>query len=213
MVKGLREVQIRGTRDKDVEDELHAAMAVPYPPPHQCLEEATRLKDLGNEELKNMRYEEAIRLYFQAFDAMHIVVQGRNRVVWANAFFATTLGGGLYFGEDGTLVRLLLRVRLVANVLLAYLKLEDWEEVRFWGMRSINLMRDQRLEAGFDVDEPMLGFEGANSVGKIYFRTGLAYKALDDQETARELFKVAAAYLPSDGVVQAQIASVALRLG
>ena len=86
---------------------------------------------------------------------MHIVVRGRWRQVHAEAFFARQLrgpgegpageaGSGIWKGRNGALERLMLRVQLVANTCLAYLKLRLWREVVFWGMRSVGMMRQAR---------------------------------------------------------------------
>ncbi len=50
-------------------------------------------------------------------------------------------------------------------------------------------------------------------MGKIYFRTAVAIKALGDKDEARKLLRVAKIYLPNDPLVTAELASVALRLG
>ncbi|KAJ9660136.1 hypothetical protein H2201_007043 [Coniosporium apollinis] len=209
MVKGLMETRVLGDWDGDVERALRAAMAVPHSPPETCLEEATKLKDAGNAALQAQRYEEAIQLYEQAFTAMHIVVEGRRRAIWAGPYFEQEIQGGTFAGQYAQMVRLILRVKLVANTLLAYLKLEDWEEVKFWGMRSINLMEDHRGE----VAEPMLEFAAAKELGKIYYRTGVAWKMLGDEAEARRLLRIAALYLPNDEIVRKELASVALKIG
>lgn len=62
-------------------------------------------------------------------------------------------------------------------------------------------------------DEAILDFVAANEMGKIYYRTAVGYKEIDDKGEARRLLKVAAVYLPQDETVKREIASVALRLG
>lgn len=207
-VKGLLETRLLGEWDGDVERALRAAMAVPHSPPEKCLEEATKLKDAGNAALQAQRYREAITLYEQSFTAMHIVVEGRRRAIWAGPYFEREITAGTFAGQYAQMVRLILRVKLVANTLLAYMKLEDWEEVKFWGMRSINLMEDHRGEAV----EPMVGFAAAKELGKIYYRTGVAWKMLGDEAEARRLLRIAEVYLPNDEIVRKELASVALML-
>lgn len=62
-------------------------------------------------------------------------------------------------------------------------------------------------------DEVIEGFEGAESLGKIYFRTGVACIELGDKSEARKLLRVAALYRPNDAIVGKALASVALQLG
>lgn len=211
-IKGLNELRIEGQGDEAIEKDLRGAQAVPYKTPGECLEEATRLKDEGNVALQKNRFREAIRLYEDAFLAVHIVVKGKRRSIWANAFFETLIHGGQYESQHAQLTRLVLRVKLVANTTLAYLKMEEFEMAKFWGMRSIQLMRDGMGIESDDDDEPMLGFVAANEMGKIYYRTGLACRALEETEQARKLLRIAAQYLPRDPQVGVALASVALRI-
>ncbi|KAK7518038.1 uncharacterized protein IWZ02DRAFT_308128 [Phyllosticta citriasiana] len=212
-IKSLNDTQIFGQYDESVFHALCAAQAIPNESPEECLEKATRLKDAGNVALKKNEPREAIRLYEEAFLAIHIVCCGRRRSIWGNAHFETILGSGQYESQHGQLVRLILRVKLVANIMQAYIKLENWEEVKFWGMRSIQLMRESMgIDPHDEDDEPMLGFAAANEMGKIYYRTGLACKYMENTEQARKLFRVAARYLPRDPLVARDLASVALRI-
>lgn len=210
-VKGLHDIRVEGNHYDSVEKAMREAMAVPYVSPEQCLEDAEKLKTEGNAALQNKDYKRAIQLYEQSFGAVHIICSGRRRSIYGESYFEVVLRSGPFEGQNGRVVRTILRVRLVANIILAYLKLENYEEAHFWGMRSINLVRQSMW--GGEEDQPVLGFPASNEMGKIYFRTGLACKALDDRSEARKLFKVAAAYLPHDEIVQRELASVALRLG
>ena len=90
------------------------------------------------------------------------------------------------------------------------MKLEEWEEARFWGMRTITMIRESM---GWHDEDELVDLDAANEVGKIYYRTGVAFKALGDESEARRLLKVAARYLPHDEIVRKELASVALRLG
>ena len=117
-------------------------------------------------------------------------------------------------GKNGQAERLVLRVQLVANTTLTYLKLQDWEEAKFWGMRSIRMLReamgaDERHEIPAE-DEAVLGFPAADQMGKIYYRTALAYKELGDKSQARKLLRVASVYLPRDESVRKELAACAL---
>lgn len=183
-------------------------MDTPYATPENCLEECSRLKDLGNSTLKTDP-RAALSIYFSAFKALHIICEGRRRAVKGDPWFATTLRSGPFANQHGQVVRLILRVKLVANVVKAYLDLEEWDEAYFWGMRTIGLMRDAISEE----DEPMDAFPAKDQMGKIYYRTGVAAKMLDEESEARKLLRVAKLYLPNDANVDKMIASVALRLG
>ena len=102
-------------------------------------------------------------------------------------------------------MRIILRVRLVANIILAYLKLSKYDEAKFWGMRSINLFRGttgETEEEGDREDEAMLGFPAAREMGKIYYRTGVAVREVGEREKARRLFTTAVKYLPGDEIVK-----------
>ncbi len=50
-------------------------------------------------------------------------------------------------------------------------------------------------------------------VGKIYYRTGVAFRELGDRTQARRLLRVANVYLPRDENVKRELAQCALRLG
>ena len=218
-VKGLRDVAITGDPKpySSIEAELLAEQAVPYPTAEHCLREATRLKLEGNSALKIENYNHALEKYAEAWEAMHIVVKGRQRHIHADEFFGKTLLEDPFKGKNGQSERLMIRVQLVANTVLVYLKLEDWEEATFWGMRTIRMLREAMgADANVDMsaeDEAVLGFPAADQMGKIYYRTALAYKEMDDKPQARKLLRVSHIYLPNDQRVQQEIADCALRLG
>lgn len=206
-VKGLYETRIQGEHYDSIEKALREKMATPYPAVEKCLEEATRLKDAGNESLKKGDYHDALRLYRESFLQLMIVCDGRRRSIWGDAYFQVDCEGGLFDGQSAQLVRLVLRIRLVSNTVMAYLKLEDFEEARFWGMRTINLFR-----SGMHGDEVVLNFPAAPEMGKVYYRTGMACKAMGDKITAYELLKVAVKYLPNEPTVKKEFNALAPRL-
>ncbi|QDS69279.1 hypothetical protein FKW77_002349 [Venturia effusa] len=210
MIKSLLSVSISGPQidTEGIWKEVKTEMEVPYATPEACLEESSRLKDLGNVTLKKDPAK-AIEIYFQAFKALHIICSGRRRSIWGDPWFATQLTSGPFKDQHGQVVRLVLRVKLVANVIKAYLDLAEWEEAHFWGTRTILLMR----EAVREEDEPMDGFPAKDQMGKIYFRTGVAAKMLEDESEARKLLRIAKLYLPRDENVDRMLSSVALRLG
>jgi tetratricopeptide (TPR) repeat protein len=213
MVKGVHEVNFDGNYYKSIEKSVRTAMAENPVSPTQCIVESTKLKDEGNLALKDKRYKDAIALYVKAFEAIHIVCVGRRRSVWADAYFQGVLQAP-YEGQHAEMVRLVLRAKLVANVVYSYLKLEEYDEALFWGMRTIQLIRQAMgfSEDGED-DEPIMGFAAAEQMGKIYYRTGVAYHRLGDKDEARKLLKLAAQYLPNDEEVRKELVSVSPRIG
>lgn len=219
MVKDLRELVVEGDPKPlaSIDKELRETQAVPHQSPEHCLQEATRFKAEGNNELTAGRYHAALERYSKAWEAIHIVIKGRRRHIHADAFFSRELHGSPYEGKNGQSERLIVRVQLVANTCLVHLKLEDWDEAAFWGMRTIGMLReamgaDERHEIPAE-DEAVLGFPAADQMGKIYYRTALAYKEMGDRAKARKLLRVASVYLPRDESVKKETAACALRLG
>jgi hypothetical protein len=218
-VKNLMQTLTSGDLEpyRTLQDELKAEQAKPHQSPEYCLREATRLKLAGNEALKAGAYQKALQIYNDAWLAMHVVIKGRQRHIHADAFFGRELIEEPFRGKNGQSERLLLRVQLVANTCLVYLKLEEWETCVFWGMRTIDMLREAM---GYDgrrsippEDEAVLGFPAADQMGKIYYRTALAWKEMGDEGEARRLLRVAKVYLPRDEHVQREITATALRLG
>ena len=207
-VKGLYEVEVQGEHYESVEKTMREKMAVPYPTVEKCLEESTRFKDAGNAALKAGKYKEALGLYQKAFLQIMIVCEGRRRSIWGDAYFQVQCNGGQFHEQNAQLVRLVLRIRLVSNTVMAYLKLEDFEEAVFWGMRTINL-----LQLNMDTDDAILDFPAAAETGKIYYRTAVAYRAMGDKLKARELMRTAVKYLPNDPIVKRDYVSLAPQLG
>lgn len=203
-VKNLGQMSIGGSPEPDpkVTSEFKTLLAQPLPSPEYCLGECTRLKREGNTELQAKRYNSALSIYKKAWEAIHITIHGRQRHVHGDAFYAVSLKEAPYEGKLGQAERLILRVQLVANTCLAYLKLEEFDECIFWGMRTINTLRiGMGLEPDSDVEperEAVPGFPAAMEMGKVYWRTALAWKAKDEKSDARKLAKVAKVYLPAD---------------
>ncbi|KAF2718038.1 hypothetical protein K431DRAFT_322687 [Polychaeton citri CBS 116435] len=198
-----------------VEKELRRQQAQPQNTPEECLNEAVRLKGVGNDAMRDEKYTEALQRYNEAWRAIHVVISGRQRHIHADAFFGRVLQDAPYTGKNGQSERLILRVHLVANTCLAYLKLENWLECRFWGERSINMLReamgaDDRREIAPE-EEAILAFPAADQMGKIYYRAAVACKHMGDLAEARRLLKVARLYLPNDPNIGREQAAVALR--
>ncbi|KAK4986844.1 hypothetical protein LTR50_005055 [Elasticomyces elasticus] len=220
-IKGLKAFTLQGPAsrflDKPLEEELRAGMAVPYMSAEDCLSRATKLKDEGNAALQAGRYEHALELYREGFRAMHIVILGRHRYIRGDRHFDRLMAPGSEYGDQhGQSVRLILRVRLVANTVLAYSKLKDYEEAAFWGMRSVNMLREAMgVVEGQELrpeDEAVPNFPAASEMGKIYYWTALACKKLYNKTEARRLLRVAQIYLPNDESVKKEIAACALKL-
>lgn len=203
-VKNLQQMSLTGAPEPDskITSELKTMLAEPLPSPEHFLSECTRLKREGNVELQAGRYGSALATYKKAWEAIHITIHGRQRHVHGDAFFEVRLKEPPYEGKLGQAERLILRVQLVANTCLALLKMEDFEECIFWGMRTINTLRiGMGLEPDMEVEpqqEAVPGFPAANEMGKVYWRTALALKAQDEKSEARKLAKVAKVYLRGD---------------
>ncbi|KAF2875772.1 hypothetical protein BDV95DRAFT_537419 [Massariosphaeria phaeospora] len=178
-VNGLHEVVVEGY-DEDVKQELQRRMAVPHDTVQQCCEKATDLMLEGDRVLAEGNAVEALQLYNQAFHALHILVKDRTRRVLAEVFFQETIATGRYSGQVGYTVRIILRIKLVSRVVGAYLKLQQWEEAAFWGMRSINLMQDAADENFEDFVNKIIG---GDAVGAIYLRTGIAFKKMEEGDS------------------------------
>ncbi|KAI9656201.1 MAG: hypothetical protein M1821_004864 [Bathelium mastoideum] len=219
-VKNLPTVHIVGPHYPSVESALRETMAVPPPTPESCLAKATALKDAGNTLLQKGDYRGAIAQYEASFGAIFIRCQGRRRDIWAEAHFQTVLSEGVYKDQNGALVTMTLRVRLVANVCAAYLRLGEYGEAHFWGMRTIRMIRmamgDDEGEGegtgGFADEAVWTHMPAAAEVGKIYYRTGVAAREMGEKEEARRLLRVAEKYLPHDKQVKKDLATVALRI-
>ncbi|KAH8886260.1 hypothetical protein GQ53DRAFT_750781 [Thozetella sp. PMI_491] len=214
MVKGLARVIVEGDPAPlaSVKSDLRAEQLVPYKSPEACLSEATRLKAAGNAALNAGDYHKALKIYGEAWEAIHIVVRGRQRHIHAEAYFAVELTEDPWKGKNGQGERIALRIQLVANTCQVYLKLEEWDEVCYWGTRTINMMRQtvfgpvQRILS--PEMEAMLDFPYASQIGKIYYRTAVAFERLADTHQARALLKVAAVYLPRDPHIKALLAAL-----
>jgi hypothetical protein len=224
-VKRLHKTEFNGSHEPahGLEDALRAAQATSHPRPEACLAEATKFKQAGNTLLTGGNPRAALEQYVHAWRAIHIAIHGRLRHVHADRFFIGALSEAPYAGLDGQVERLRLRVQLVANTCLAYLLLQEYSECIFWGMRTINTLRNARGDIPDDPNiwlnvppeqEAFMQFPAADQMGKIYYRTGMAMKELgEDESQARRLLKVAGVYLPRDENVKKAIQESALKLG
>lgn len=216
MIKDLDTFTVHGSKLlPSVDEALKKERAIPDPTPEQCLEKGFALKDAGNALLKLGAYHQALQKYIDSFGAIHIYVSGRVRTVHCDGFYIRDLASGTYKGQRGDYARMILRVQLVANIVLAYLKLEDFVEARFWGKRSIILFRqsvthDDSDEIGDDGQEWLtltwaVRIPARDAMGKIFYRTALASRALGKVADVKTLMKAAAVYLPQDEIVQKEM--------
>ncbi|KAL8647671.1 MAG: hypothetical protein Q9226_006341 [Calogaya cf. arnoldii] len=218
-VKNLHSFSVHGAKVlPSVEEALKKEQATPDPSPEECLETATALKDAGNKSLEAQDLSGAMQFYTEAFAAIHITLSGRKRYIHAEGYYNRELTTGPYKGQNGHLARVILRVKLVANVIQTYLKMEEWDEARFWGKRSIDLFRASYdpqhaddLEGDFDRDwgwvplSAEMGFPAQNAMGKIFYRTALASRALGYKKEEWNLVHAAQVYSPHDEIIRADL--------
>jgi hypothetical protein len=200
-VKNLLSMEIKSTHPptSNILHTLHTEQKTPIPPPATLLLEATAHKDNGNKALMANQPSEALTHYTKAWSTLFITVKGRTRKTHGEAYFQTTLTTpGPYENQHGGMVYMLLRIRLVANTLLAYLKLCDWESVMVIGMRTINLIR--RGDEGLEPEEEAWGssWVAGPEMGKIYYRTAVAFGEVGQTREAWKLLRVAVLCLPND---------------
>lgn len=182
VVKDLHTFSLHGPKLLDsVQDAMNKERNMPDPSPEDCLERGSTLKDLGNQLLNTGLYREALQKYAEAFAAIHITVFDRTRIVHAEGYYVRELTSGAHKGMRGDYIRMVLRVQLVANIVQAYLKLEEWAEAHFWGKRSIVLFRqsvtgDESEDIGIDDPQTWLNqtwparFPAREAMGKIFYR-------------------------------------------
>ncbi|KAL8722097.1 MAG: hypothetical protein Q9225_001341 [Loekoesia sp. 1 TL-2023] len=216
LVKDLHSFSVHGAKLlPSVEEALKEEQTIPDPSAEECLEKATALKDAGNASLQAGDYASALQQYTDAFAAIHITVSGRKRYIHADGYYIREVMSGPYTGQRCDYVRLLIRVKLVANFIQTYLKMQDWEEARFWGKRSIILFRASLT--GDDDDDladetkwrwvnasATMEFPARTEMGKILYRTALASRELGLKKEMENLVRAAAVYLPRDEIVQAE---------
>ena len=216
-VKGLAKVSVGGTHLlPSVEKRLTELRAIEEPSVESCIASATALKDQGNAALAAGKPQQAIGLYTQAFAAIHIEIRGRVRLIHCDGYFQQDLISGPDKDKRADYMRMILRVRLVANVVFAYLKLQEYAEAHFWGKRSIVLFRQSvtgedslELDTGGDWIErlALLNWPAQNEMGKIFYRTALAARGLGKEADVRTLMRAASVYLPRDEAVQREMAT------
>ncbi|KAL6702795.1 hypothetical protein ACN47E_000931 [Coniothyrium glycines] len=170
-VKGLYSTDVYGYAPS-VRTELKRLQDLPIPTLQASCESATALMQQGDAALSTAQdAQQALALYAAAFKAIHILIHGRTRRVLADVFFHDVISDGIFAGQTGMTVRVILRLRLVSRCVTAHLQLHNWEEAAYWGMRSIRIMREAM---NTDFDNFVTEIVGGSDVGLIYVRTGVA---------------------------------------
>ncbi|KAF2679956.1 hypothetical protein K458DRAFT_490342 [Lentithecium fluviatile CBS 122367] len=179
VVRGLYRVEFEGPWNDGVKAELELKMKEENPTVQKCCEDAIGLMEQGDTLLAASparNAEAALELFKKAFYAIHIIIDGRARRVMADGFFYDYILTGRFSGQAAATIRIILRIRLVARTVLAYLHMQESLEAAFWGMRTVRIMR-QALDAEF---EDFLGdFVGSGDTGLIYARTAIAISLLE----------------------------------
>ena len=213
--------------DKDVQETVIKAQKIPAPTPEECIEKALARKKAGNDEMQAKAYAAALKEYFDAFAAIHIFIKGRVREIRCDAYYNQVLESGAYQGQHGHHMRMTLRIQLVANVVLAYIKMENWDEAYFWGRRSITTFRlsmtgvDEIGGRGWEewvAGSLAINFGAKNEMGKLFYRTALAARNMEpdidaakNEENIDSLIMAAGVYLPNDPIVQTEVNAVRMR--
>ncbi|CAD6589932.1 MAG: hypothetical protein ASARMPREDX12_004079 [Alectoria sarmentosa] len=211
ILKGLHGLTIKGDRNKEVETALRKAMSVPNPTAAEYLESAAALKDAGNAAFKAGDYARSIRIYIQAYEAMHFIVDGQRFAIMLDGYFASnTLTGGRFDGQRGDLVRHHLGSQLNWNIQQAHLKLEQWPQAYLWGERAISDLEYANVQQSVLDGTPNL-VTGAEQA-KVYWRMAVASKALDRKQVwARSLMK-ASMFAPQDRAIRRELDALEKRL-
>lgn len=215
-VKGLQSCSVLGDKVlPSVKECLSEVQAIPEPTLEECLEGASSLKQDGDMALLAGDYDKALQCYMDAFAAIHIRNDGRVRHVYADGYYIREVDKGKYKGERGDYIRMMIRVELVAQIVLAYLKMENWTEAHFWGKRTIVLFRQGMTSSlsqeiadyapsDWAADAAMMLIPAKKEMGEIFYRTALASRALGKTADVKTLIKAAAIYLPDDQAVLAE---------
>ena len=213
--------------DEEVKNTVIKIQRIPAPTPEECIENALAHKKAGNEKMGAKAYSAALQEYFQAFAAIHIYISGRERQIHCDAYYGQELSSGEYQHKYGHYVRMMLRVQLVANTVLAYVKMQNWEEAYFWGKRSVLLFRSSMTGAdsiggeGWEEwvqESNSMSFGAKQEMGKLFYRTALAAKNIEQkghekriQEEIDSLILAAGKYLPKDPIVRAEMKAMHMR--
>ncbi|KAG8526032.1 uncharacterized protein KY384_000794 [Bacidia gigantensis] len=132
-----------GDVDEEVKEMVIKEQAIPELTPEERIQRCKELGIEGEVCIGKKEYKQAIDCYLKAFEAVHIyhTESGRKREVHCDSYYAVELRDGDYRGQFGHLVRIMLRISLVARVMDAFIKLQEWEDALFWGRRSISTFK------------------------------------------------------------------------
>ena len=189
VVKDLHEFSIVGPKLlPSVQEALNKERAIPDPTPDESLAKGFALHQEGEQLLNAGKPQVALTKYTDSFAAIHITVSGRTRIIHAEGYYMRELEApGKYKGWQAHYVRMVLRVQLVASVIIAYMKMEDWVEAYFWGKRSILLLRsgttgnqsedlsDLDSQTWFTEQTWAAGFPARKEMGQIFFQVNEAF--------------------------------------
>lgn len=199
-VKRLARVSVEGLVDDAVEQSFLTRIEEPYDGPVDCLNKASHLGQQAAIALREKKFDLALRRAEDAFRAILIIVNGRERDEWGDSHFDVFVASGTYCGHNANFARILIRVELTATIVMAYYGLGQYEMARFWGMRSINTARGWL--GGHRADRPDFEFDRAGDFGRIYFGTALACRQMQGQDNCLDeaigLYRIALGKLPDD---------------
>ena len=196
ILRDLDELNITGYKRKEVEKQLRKAMLVPDLSVRDRLEKATQLKTAGNAALKAHGYLLAVNKYHEAFEIMHISVIGIRFVLCLDCIFTITIQGVIFDSQRSDLRHQIGR-QLNSNLILAYLKLENWDMAYMWGERGISELEYHNVHQLINQEDSLVT---RAEMAKIYYRSALACEAfspLKKTEKFRNIVK-ARKYAPND---------------
>lgn len=210
-LKGLRKLTLAGVVSETAKTKLDVARKKPNPTPADYLESAAGLEDEGNAAFKLGKYRLSIETYIKAYEAMHIIAEGRRFAIMLDCFFSSEpLDGVRFNGKRGDLVRHQLGSQLSWNMIQAYLKLEDFRQAYIWAERAISEIEYANVQQLINDGAPDLVTDGDKA--KVYYRMVLACKGLGlDMEIRNNLIK-AAQYAPNDRSIMKKLEDVAKML-
>ena len=184
IVRELKGFVLQGDINPSVKDRVARLQAVAEPTLEQCIEDGFKLEDEGNDLVTTGRLKEGLEKYRQSFAAILITVDGRQREVHSDRFFRRTIRHGQWQGRSGTCVRILLRCRLVANIVLTYLKMGDFQEAHFWGKRTILLFRQMVVSMQEDGEVAPPEPYWTDEMNDVHVLTGTSTRPTSSSSTA-----------------------------
>lgn len=211
ILKGLGSMSITGSVTNPIKKRLKKAMKQPNPTAGDYLEAAARLKDEGNIAFKAGQYRLSINLYFQAYEAMHFIVDGKRFAIMLDGYFVKApLDGGRFSGQRGDLIRHHLGSQLSWNIIQAYLKLEEYQEAYMWAERAISDIEHGNVQQIIADRTPNLVTKADKA--KVYWRMVLACKGLGLEREKLVPLMNAGSYAPEDKVIMRELMITEKRL-